>query len=139
MKNLKRATQLMLAFVMVFVGLNASIPVKAAPAPELKSIQIFDLALDDNNEIHIGVREIGTSKSGQRFVWCNGRLCQENFNEMQYLWGRDNIAYGCERYFHTGIFYTGNESGMSLDITAKFTNERSPWNTISASRTFQIP
>ncbi|WP_277405630.1 hypothetical protein [Lacrimispora xylanisolvens] len=110
-----------------------------APAPGLTSLQIIDLALDDKNEIHIVTREIGTSKAGTRFVWRNGSLCSENINEMQVLWGSDNIAYGYVRYFHTGIIYSSEVSGMTISVTAKFTNAMSPWNTLSASNTFVLP
>lgn len=110
-----------------------------APAPGLTSLQIIDLALDDKNEIHVVTREIGTSKAGTRFVWKNSNLCSENINEMQVLWGSDNIAYGYIRYFHTGIIYSSEVSGMNLSITAKFTNAMSPWNTLSASNTFVLP
>lgn len=110
-----------------------------APAPGLTSLQIIDLALDDKNEIHVVTREIGTSKAGTRFVWRNGSLCSENINEMQVLWGSDNIAYGYIRYFHTGIIYSSEVSGMNFSVTAKFTNAMSPWNTLSASNTFVLP
>lgn len=114
-------------------------PILRAPAPGLTSLQIIDLALDDKNEIHVVTREIGTSRAGTRFVWKNGSLCSENINETQVLWGSDNIAYGYIRYFHTGIIYSSEVSGMNLSITAKFTNAMSPWNTLSASNTFVLP
>ena len=33
------------------------------PAPALTSLEIIDLAVDDNNEIHVVTREIGTGKA----------------------------------------------------------------------------
>lgn len=140
MKKIKKFLKVLfiLTFTVVLCG-SFSSKVQAKPAPSLTSLEIIDLSLDDNNEIHVVVKELGTSKSGLRFVTCNGNSCRENINESQILWGPDNIGIGYIRYFHTGIHYSSSKRGTSLDTTATFTNEMSPWNTLSTSRTFVLP
>lgn len=108
-----------------------------APAPGLTSLQIIDLALDEKNEIHVVTKEIGTSRSS--FVWVNGGLCSENINEEQLLVGADRIVYGYIKYFHTGITYSDDVSGRTLQVKAESHNAMQPWNTLSASRNFVIP
>jgi len=110
-----------------------------APAPALTSLDIIDLAVDDNNEIHVVTKEIGTSKPGLRFVYWNGSMCEENLNETQLLTGADRIVYGYIRYFHTGVYYSSSLSGTVVRVTAKSTNAMNPWNTLNASATFTLP
>lgn len=105
-------------------------------APPLKSVQIIDLALDEKNEIHVVVKEMGTSKS--RSVYWNGRLCPENNNETQNI-VNGNIVVGYIRYFHSGVTYSSAVSGTSVSTSATFINARSPYNQIGASQIFQIP
>ncbi|MCX7749672.1 MAG: YolA family protein [Clostridia bacterium] len=109
----------------------------AAPAPALTSVDIIDLALDDNNEIHIAVREIGTSSSGN--AWWNGSLCTENINERVNLWNSSNIRYGCIKYYRTGVYYSSSLSGTYVSVQAQATNAMSPWNTLSDYATFVLP
>lgn len=109
------------------------------PAPPLTSLDIIDLAIDDNNEIHVVTQEIGTSKPGLRFVYWNGSMCEENIYETQLLTGADRIVYGYIRYFHTGIYYSSSLSGTVVRVTAKSTNAMNPWNTLNASATFTLP
>lgn len=109
-----------------------------APAPGLTSLKITDLALDQNNEIHVETTEIGTSKTGTRFVRWNGTLCPENINETIILWDSSNIAYGYIRYFHTGLYYSDIPNLGTVTVTAQFTNAMNPWNTLSTSATFNF-
>lgn len=119
-------------------GVDETIQPKA-PAPPLTSLEIIDLAVDENNEIHVVTREIGTSKEKMRFVYWNNSLCPENIYEVQHLVGADHIIYGSIHYFHTGVYYSESVSGMVVRVTAKSTNASNPWNTLNASRTFELP
>lgn len=137
MKKVKRLSTVVLMLTCIIgVCFGYSQKVQAAPAPGLTSLQITDLALDDNDEIHVEITEIGTSRPGTRFVWWNGSLCQENIYETQTLWGRDNIAYGYKRYYHTGVYYSSSLSGRTFDVRAQSTNLMSPWNNLSTSTSF---
>ena len=102
-------------------------------------MEIIDLAVDENNEIHVVTREIGTSKEKMRFVYWNNSLCPENIYEVQHLVGADHIIYGSIHYFHTGVYYSESVSGMVVRVTAKSTNASNPWNILNASRTFELP
>ena len=119
-------------------GVDETIQPKA-PAPPLTSLEIIDLAVDENNEIHVVTREIGTSKEKMRFVYWNNSLCPENIYEVQHLVGADHIIYGSIHYFHTGVYYSESVSGMVVRVTAKSTNASNPWNILNASRTFELP
>lgn len=110
-----------------------------APAPPLTSLEIIDLAVDENEEIHVVTREIGTSKGGLRFVYWNGSQCSENIYETQHLVGTDRIVYGYIRYFHTGIYTDTFIRGATVRITASSKNAMSPWNTLTASAVFELP
>ena len=111
--------------------------IRKAPAPGLTSLAIIDLALDDNDEIHVVTHEVGTSK--WRFTYWNGSLCQENLNETEYVTWSDGIIHEYTRYYHTGIYYDTSLAGMIGNVTARATNAMNPWNELSASRTFEIP
>ena len=119
-------------------GVDETIQPKA-PAPPLTSLEIIDLAVDENNEIHVVTREIGTSTEKMRFVYWNNSLCPENIYEVQHLVGADHIIYGSIHYFHTGVYYSESVSGMVVRVTAKSTNASNPWNILNASRTFELP
>ena len=110
-----------------------------APAPPLTSLEIIDLAVDENEEIHVVTREIGTSKGGLRFVYWNGSQCSENIYETQHLVGTDRIVYGYIRYFHTGIYTDTFIRGATVRITASSKNAMSPCNTLTASAVFTLP
>lgn len=128
---------IMAALIISFVvGTNVNVA-NAAPAPKLTSVQITDLAVDDNGEIHVEVTFKGTPK--YTYVYWNGRLLSENLNEGQYIWGRNNIAVGYIKYYHTGIYLNTMVSGQVVNVSAESTNAMSPWNTISTSRTFVLP
>lgn len=135
-KKFRNFTSIICLFAFAII-MCSGFAVKAAPAPSLSSISIIDLALDDNNEINVVVKQIGTSNS--RFVYWNGTLCEENLNETQYLVGSDRIVYGYIRYFHTGIYYDSSLSGQTASVSATFINAMSPWNTLSTSTFFTIP
>ncbi len=105
-------------------------------APPLTSVQIIDLALDEKDEIHVVVKEMGTSKS--RSVYWNGRLCPENSKEEQYI-TQGNIVVGYIHYFHSGVIYSSSVSGTSVSTSATFINARSPFNQIGASKLFVLP
>lgn len=107
------------------------------PAPALTSLEIIDLAVDDNNEIHVVTREIGTSK--WRFTYWNGDLCKENIYETQDLVGSDRIIYGYIRYYHTGVYYSSSLKGTTADVSARATNVHNPWNELTDSRRFVLP
>lgn len=109
------------------------------PAPALTSLQIIDLAVDENNEIHVITREIGTSKAGTSLTWWNGSQCKENIYAGEILWGSDNIVYGYIKYFHTGVYYSSAVSGQTATVRAQATNTRNPWNTLSTSAFFTLP
>lgn len=108
-----------------------------APAPALTSMVIYDLALDENDEIHVVTKEIGTSK--WRFTYWNGGLCKENILETENLVGSDRIIYGYIRYFHTGVYYTPSLKGTTAEVTARATNAMNPWNELSDKKTFVLP
>lgn len=107
------------------------------PSPPLTSLEIIDLTVDDNNEIHVATREIGTSK--WRFTYWNGDLCKENIYETQELVGSDRIVYGYIRYYHTGIYYSPSLKGTTADVSARATNVHNPWNELSDSKRFVLP
>lgn len=106
-------------------------------APPLTKVEIIDLALDENDEIHVVVREKGTSKT--RYVYWETQLCKENYNEMQLITDSSNIVTGYIRYFGTGIKYSNNVSGITVTTSAKYTNAMSPFNTLSTSKIFTLP
>lgn len=106
------------------------------PAPGLSSIQITDLTVDENNEIHIEVKVMGTAKSV--LCWCNNMQCNENYNEMVNIVSGNRVV-GAYRYFHTGIYYSGAVSGTTIHARAQALNAMQPWNTLSAARYFTIP
>lgn len=107
------------------------------PAPGLTSLQIIDLAVDENNEIHVVTKEMGTSRSS--IVYWNGDVCKENQNETQYITNSAKIVVGYIKYFHTGLYYTPSLAGAVEYVSAESTNAMNPWNTLSASKTFTIP
>lgn len=107
-----------------------------APAPGLSSVTITDLAVDQNNEIHVEVQVMGTARSV--LCWSNGMQCDENYNEMVSI-VNGNIVVGTYRYFHTGIYYSEDVSGMSLTTSVQAINAMSPWNTLTTSRNFVLP
>lgn len=109
------------------------------PAPALTHLEIIDLAVDENNEIHVVTYEIGTSKPGLRFVYWNGNMCDENHDATELITGSDNIVDAYIRYFHTGVYYSTSLSGTSVRVTAQSTNAMNPWNTLSDSHTFILP
>lgn len=138
MKKSKRIMALALTFTLIISMFCVfSSKVEAAPAPALTSVEIIDLALDENDQIHIVVREIGTSSAG--FAWWNGSLCTENINERVNLWDSNNIRYGCIKYYSTGIYYSSSLSGSYVTTEAEAVNAMSPWNTLSDYQTFVIP
>lgn len=106
------------------------------PAPGLSSLAITDLAVDENNEIHVEVRVMGTARSV--LCWSNGMQCSENYNEMINI-VNGNIVVGTYRYFHTGIYYTNSIVGMGINTRAQAINAMSPWNTLTTSRNFIVP
>lgn len=135
-KILKRFIGAMVLCAMCVCMLNTNlIEVKAAPAPSLKQIGITDITVDEYNKIYIEVTEIGTSKN--RYVYCNNTLLTENYNEMVMVdLNGDRIVDGYKRYFYTG--YTLNQlySGLRFNVRVQYTNAMSPWNTLTASKTF---
>lgn len=108
-----------------------------AAAPGLSSVQITDLTLDENNEIHVEVKVMGTAKS--LLVWWDNIQCKENNNETINIVGSDNIIVGAYRYFHTGCYYSEDVSQTVHSVQAQAINAMSPWNTISTSKTFTLP
>lgn len=106
------------------------------PAAGLSSLTITDLALDDNNEVHIEVKVMGTARSV--LCWCDGTQCQENITESVSITSGNRVI-GEYRYFHTGIYYDVSLSGKTLDAEAEALNAVMPWNTLTASRVFTFP
>lgn len=135
-KKIKKIMAVMSTFAFIII-MCSGVSVKASSASSLTSLSITSLAVDDNNELHVVTKEIGTSSSS--FVYCNGSFCKENVNERQVLYGSNNIAYGYIKYYHTGLYYTSSLSGTILSVKANATNARSPWNTLSTSTTFVLP
>lgn len=106
------------------------------PAPSMSSVQVTDLAVDENNEIHIEVKIMGTAKSVM--CWCNGMQVSENVSECVYI-ESNRIVVGEYRYFHTGIYYTDEAVGKNITASVKAINAMSPWNTLTASNSFTVP
>lgn len=109
--------------------LVANAAVTRGPAPGLTSIEYLGWFLDDNNYVHLGIREIGTSST--RVVKRNGIQRPENINEKIILWNSSNIAYGYIRFYNTGVHLNSWNSSGTSHISASYTNAMSPWNTLS--------
>lgn len=135
-KKLLKHVMVAALIISFIVGINGNIA-NAAPAPKLTSVSITDLTVDDNGEIHVEVTFKGTPK--YTYVYWNGRLLTENINEEQYIWGRDKIAIGYVKYYHTGIYLNTMVSGQVVNVSVEATNAMSPWNTLSTSRIFTLP
>lgn len=106
------------------------------PAPGLSSLTITNLALDENNEIHIEVKVMGTAKG--ILCWCNGMQCTDNINESVSIVNGNRVV-GEYRYFHTGIYYSNAVSGTVIHAQAQATNAMMPWNTLTTTNYFTIP
>lgn len=110
-----------------------------AAAPALSSLDIIDLATDENNEIHVVIEEIGYSRGGSRLTYWNGTLCSENLNETINLVGTDRVVYGFIRFYHTNVYYVPSVYGMSVTVRAQSTSTNYPWNTLYDTEFFTIP
>lgn len=133
-KKTKKCVCLILTLAIMLVGFPIS--AHATPAPSLRSIQIFDLTLDEYNEIHIAVKIIGTAST--KFCYCNGNLCKENYNEGYTLFS-GGVGYGEVCYYRTGIYFNSNSYGRTINARFEATNACSPWNEMSTSQRFTIP
>lgn len=105
---------------------------------KLTSLNIIDLALDERNEVHIVTQEIGLSLDDYRYVWLDGKLCNENVAERQPLVNSNGDTYGNIRYFHTGIIYSSNLKGKVLNVKAQAVSV-DILNVLKTERQFILP
>ena len=109
----------------------------AYPAPPLSSVSITDLAVDDNNEIHVEIQIIGT---GNAYVcWVDNIVKSRNYSEGYNLVNSNGVVYGEVVYYHTGLYYVPENYGQTLNCKFQATNAMSPWNTLTVQRQFVIP
>lgn len=133
--SLKKKLFICMAFLCMVVSIKP-LTVCAEPAPPLSNVQITDLTVDDNNEIHVEIRITGTQR--QHLCWVNGEIVKENFNESIPIVSGNRVT-GEIQYYHTGLYYVPANYGKTITVKYQATNERQPWNTITRTRTFVIP
>ncbi len=135
MKKLKRILAVVVGVVILMAFFSKQS--YAYPAPPLSSVTITDLAVDDNNEIHIEVQIIGT---GNAYVcWVDNIVRSRNYSEGYNLVNSSGVVYGEVVYYHTGLYYVPENYGQTLHCKFQATNAMSPWNTLVTQEQFVIP
>ena len=112
------------------------ITVHAEPVPALTNVEITDLCVDDNNEIHVEIKITGTQK--QHLCWVNEEIVRENYNESIPITSKNRVI-GEYQYYHTGLYNVPENYGKTVTVKYQATNARQPWNTIIRTRVFVIP